>query len=222
MQIVLGHREQDADRLQLRDDDDAVGVAGRHIVALVDLTQADAAIERRHDPAIGQVNFGGFDRSLVGFHRALILSNESHLGIQRLMRHRVLRRQPLVSRQVHLRALEHGLVACQLPLGLRERCFVWPRIDLREQVAFLDVIAFREIDLLHVAADLRADRHGCQRRHGAERIDVDPDVALADHLGDNRHRRGIAAAIALLRSRALPGPPDDTGDHQQDEEGSQD
>jgi hypothetical protein len=208
--------------LQLRDDDDAVGIAGRHIVALIDLTQSDAAVERRNDPAICQVNFRGFHRGLVGFHRALILGNQSHLGIECLMRHSVLRRQSLVSRQIDLRALEHGFVPRQLPLGLRQCGFKRPRIDLCEQVAFLDVITFREIDFHHVAADLRADRHGSQRSHGAQRVDVDSDVALADYFGDDRHRRGIAAVIALLRSRALLGPPDDTGDHQQDEEGGQD
>ena len=133
--------------MQLRDDDDAVGVAGRHVVALVDLTQADAAVERRHDTAVSEVDLGGFHRRLVGFYRALILGDQSDLRIQRLVRHGVLRRQSLVARQVDLRALEHGLVARQLPLGLRQGCFIWPRIDFREQVAFLDLVAFGEIDL---------------------------------------------------------------------------
>jgi len=47
------------------------------------------------------------------------------------------------------------------------------------------------------------------------------DIALADNLGHNRHRRGIAAATGLLRRAALPGPPDDAGDNQQSQDGCQ-
>src|ERR1700722_6090878 len=206
--------------MQLCNDDDTIGVARRDIVTLIDLTYPDAAVERRQDPAIGQVDLCGFHGCLIRFHRALILGDESDLSIQRLMRHGVLRCQPLVSRQVDLRALEHGFVARQLSLGLRQCRFIWPRIDLREQIAFLDIITFREIDPLHVTADLRADRHGCERRHGAQCVDVDPDVAFADDFWNDRHRSGIAAVA--LRRRSLLGPPDDAADDQQDDDGCQD
>ena len=45
--IVLGNREDDGDRLQLVDEHDAVRVARRDIVALIDLAQSDSAGDRR-------------------------------------------------------------------------------------------------------------------------------------------------------------------------------
>ena len=45
----------------LGDHDEAVGVARRDVVALVDLTQPDPAVERRDDLAVGEVDLGRFD-----------------------------------------------------------------------------------------------------------------------------------------------------------------
>ena len=223
LQIVLGHREQHADRLQLRDDDDAVGVARRDVVALVDLAQSDAAVERRQDVAILQVDLGGLDRGGIGFHRALILRDQRDLRVERLARHRVLRGQPLVAREIDLRALQQRLVARQIALGLRQRRLIGPRVDLGDQIAFLDLVAFLEIDLDQIAADLASDRDGRERGDGAERIEIDSDVALADGLRHDRHRRRVAAAAPLrLGCGLVLGPPDDAGDDQQQHEAGRD
>ncbi len=95
-----------------------------------------------------QVHFGGLDRGFVGFHRALILRDQRHLGIERLARHRILRGQPLIAGEIDLRALQQRLVARQIAVGLGERGFIRPRVDFGEQIAFLDLVAFLENDLL--------------------------------------------------------------------------
>src|SRR6202044_3871831 len=47
--VILGDRKDDADRLHLIDHDDAVRIAGRHIVTLVDLAKPHAAVDGRDD-----------------------------------------------------------------------------------------------------------------------------------------------------------------------------
>ncbi|OIQ74046.1 hypothetical protein GALL_443110 [mine drainage metagenome] len=168
-----------------------------------------------------QIHPGGLPRCPVGFDGALVLRDECDLGIQRLARHGILRRQALVAGQIDLSAFQHGFVARELPLGLRQGGFIRPRIDLREQIALLDLVAFLEVDLHQIAADLGSDGHGRQRSHRAEGVEVDPDIALADNLRNNGHRRGIPATSALLRRNPLSAPPDDAGDNQQGQDGCQ-
>ena len=64
--VVLGNREDDGDRLQLRDHDEAVGVGRVHDVARIDLAQSDAAADRRGDARVGELQLGVVDRALVG------------------------------------------------------------------------------------------------------------------------------------------------------------
>ena len=45
--VVLGNRIYHGDRLQLRDDDEAVGIRRVNDVARIDLAQSDAAADRR-------------------------------------------------------------------------------------------------------------------------------------------------------------------------------
>ena len=139
----------------------------------------------------------------VGFHRALILRDQRYLGVERLARHRVLRGETLIARQIDLSALQQRLVAHQIAVGLRQRRLIRTRVNFRDQIAFLDLIAFLEIDLQQIATDLAADRHGRKRGHSAQRIEVDSDVALADGLGNDRHRGGVAPAAPLAFGRGL-------------------
>src|ERR1700722_7064095 len=185
LDVVFREREQHADRLQLRDHDETVGVAGRHVVALVHQAQTDTAVQRRNDAAILQVYLGGLDSRAVGFDRALILRDQRDLRIQCLTRHGVLRCQTLVAGQIDLGALQQRFITRQIAVRLGQGSLVWPRSDLREQVALLDVIAFLEIDLHQVTADLGPDGHGRERGYRTEGVEVDPDIALAYDLGHN-------------------------------------
>ena len=170
------------------------------------------------------MSWADFDRGLIGFHRALVLRDQRHLRVERLARNGVLRGQALIAREVDLGALQQRLVAGQLAVGLRQRGFIGPRIDLGEQVALLDLVTFLEGDLLQVTADLASDRHRRQRRHGAERVQIDVDVALADHFRHDRHRRGVAAVApaGLLRRGAVLGPPDDARHNDQQQQAGSD
>ena len=116
-------------------------------------------------------------------------ADQRNLGVQRLVRHGILRRQALVAGEIDLRALQQGLVARELSALLRERCFIGPRIDLGEQVAFLDLVAFLEDDANQIAADLGSDGDGGKRGDGPQRIEVDSNIARADRFRNDRHRR---------------------------------
>ena len=91
--------------------------------------------------AILQVDFGGLHRGTVRLDRALVLGDQGHLGIESLARHGVLCRQALVAGQVNLGAFQQRFVARQIALRLRQRGLIGPRVDFREQIAFLDVLA---------------------------------------------------------------------------------
>ena len=129
--------------------------AGLHVVAGIDLAQADPPVDRRDDVAIGQVQLGAVDRALVGLHRARVLLHQEALVVDLLLGDRILPPQRLVALQVGLRLLQQPLVVRELALRLLQRHLVGPRVDLRQEVALLDHLAFLEADLGQLAVDLR-------------------------------------------------------------------
>ena len=72
---------------------------------------------------------------------------------------------------------------------------VGPRIDLRQEVALLDQLAFGEADFGELAVDLGLHGHGRERRDGAERIDDDADIAERDGRGADRLQRRLAGSV---------------------------
>ncbi len=80
-----------------------------------------------------------------------------------------------------------------MSLRLGERGLVGARIDLGDEVAGLDGLAFGEADALQGARDLGADGHGLERRHGAEGVDGEGHVA-------ERHRRNPDGLRRVRRS----------------------
>jgi len=71
-------------------------------------------------------------------------------------------------------------------LGLLQQRGVRARIDLREEIAFANVLALAEGYLLHLAVDSHLDGDGVVSLHGAEADAVDGEVSLFN--GTRRHR----------------------------------
>ena len=69
-QVVLRQREEDRDRIELRDDDDAGRVGGVHEVARVDQAHAGHAVDRRGDARVVELQLRVLDLRLVGLHVA--------------------------------------------------------------------------------------------------------------------------------------------------------
>ena len=78
--------------------------------------------------------------------------------------------------QVELRVLELRLIARHLPLGLGELHLERTGIDLREQVALLDELAFAERDPDELAVDAAPDGDGVHRGHRTEARQVNVEV----------------------------------------------
>ena len=187
-QLVLRQREDCRDRLQLGDDNDTVSIARLHVIAGIHLAQPDPAADRRDDPAVGQVQFLCIDLRLIGLHGAAVLLDQRGLSVERLARDRVLCHQRLVTSQIDLGVLEHRLILGELSFRLSQRNLIRPRVDLREEIALVDHLAFLEGALDQLAVDLRLDRDHGQRRHRTEPAQHDRHVALLDRGSTDRHR----------------------------------
>ena len=190
---VLRNGIEHGDRLELRDDDDAVGVAGVHDVAGIDLPQAEAAADRRGDARIGELQPRVLHLTRVHADRAFVLAHERSLGVDLLLGDRILLEERVVALEVEPRVLEERPVARELSLGLLELHLEGARIDLGKELALLHKMAFLEEHAHELAIDAGLHRHCAQRCHGAEPIDDDVDVALCRRHGNDRRAQRRAA-----------------------------
>ncbi len=169
--------------------------------------QSHQAGDRRRDVAIDQIQLGVVDLRLVGFDGALILSHQRRLGVQLLLRNRVLLDQRLVSIQIEVRVLEQRLIVDELTFRLLQLHFIRPRIDLLQQIALMNDLPLFEQHLHQLPGDAGIHGDGVNGRHRAQTRNENLDVALR---GSRRHhlRRTSAPAApspASALRRALPG-----------------
>ena len=103
-----------------------------------------------------------------------------------------------------MRLGEQRMVLGELTLRLSERRLIGPRVDLGEEVALLDHLAFGEAQFHQHPGDLGADCHRLERRDGAQRIEGDRHVAERDRRDPHALRRplGRRRLHALARRRA--------------------
>ena len=149
----------------------------------------------------------GLDRGLVGRDRGLELIDLALLLVDDLLRGDVREHQGLRACEVFLGRGELGLVLGLLGLGLVERGLEQPRIDLRQHVALLDVLAFGEQHLLQLAVDLGMNGHGERRLHGPQPGQIDRHVLPADHGDAHRHAGARGRARGVRRPRPLHAIP---------------
>ena len=206
----LRERGTAPNRPHLRDEDDAVGVVGVHQIARVHLPEAEAAVDGRDDPRIGQLKLRAVDLCLVGLERAAILLDQRFLRRHLLPGDQALGRQLRVAHQVALGILQPGFVFLHLALGLRQRHFVRSRVDLGQELACGDALAFGELHAIQSAVEPRADGHGVEWCHRTERANLHIDGVAADRHGvDRRPPVRVARAeerVALRRRRGRPAP----------------
>ena len=104
--------------------------------------------------------------------------------------------------QIEIGIGEIGFVLGLLGGGLIERRLERPRIDLDQGVAFLDELAFLEVDLVDLAVDPGADHDGVEALNGAEPGQVDRKVGLLDRSdfhGDGGAGGGALLSVSLCR-----------------------
>ncbi len=88
-----------------------------------------------------------------------------------------------VALQVEIGVGQIGFVLRLLGLGLIERRLEGPRIDLGQQVALFDELAFLEGDLVDLAVDAGAHHDGVETLHGSEPGQIDREIGLLDRGG---------------------------------------
>src|SRR5471032_1862502 len=160
--------------------------------------------------------------------------HQRYLGIELLFRNRILGQQTLVAGQVDPGVFQLRLVAQQRALRLVQAGLEGARIDLRQLLAGLHLLAFDKIEALQHAADLGVHDGGIRGGNIAYRRDQHADILLARHLhGNRRWRRGpapwpslsmcappatfmrLACSLALGLLMGVPPPAASAGNSQQ-------
>ena len=144
-----------------------------HDVAGVDQARSHAAVHRRGDAGEAQLHLGELHLCGVGLHGRFELVHQRLLRVDLLLRGGVLRDQRGVALEVGARVDELGLVLGFCRLRLCELGLQRARVELREQLAGLDVLPFDKADLVELPVDARLDR---DRGHGGNRRLLDSVV----------------------------------------------
>jgi hypothetical protein len=103
--------------------------------------------------------------------------------------------------------IEKSLIVDELTLELSFGQLKRTRVDLRQEIAFLDRLAFLEADFEKLSVDLGLHRHGRKRRHRAEGSHDDFDIAGADGGHADRLRRGFLTTARLSWRPKRPRDP---------------
>ena len=171
--------------------------------------KAGAARNRRRDGRVVELRPRGVDRRGVGGDRGGELQHRAHSACRAAAwwRSPAWRAWRSASRS-SLGVGEIGLVLRFLGHRLLERGLEGPRIDLGEQVALLDHLAFLEGDLHDLAVDPGADHNGVVGLDLADALKDDREIGALDRRDGDDDRRGaraFAAAGSSRRGRGLSG-----------------
>src|SRR5215475_10796824 len=173
--------------MQLRDDHDAGLIACVNDIANVDKSHTGAAINRRFDVAIIEIDLS----SLGGGFRFLRVR---HSSIVVLLRYYISRTQISLPLQCYL--IQRGLRFC-----LVERRLIRLWIDNGEQIARFHILAFRKIDLHKRAIDSCVYGDGVESLHRPQSVEIDRHVLLLDLTCDHRHRTAWPRTASSWGSR---------------------
>ena len=199
----LRQREDQRNRIELRDDDEAVRSRRTDDVADVDLTNPDHAIDRRGQARVAELHLRGVDQRLIGLDGRRQLPHLRLLGFEQLRSGPALLPQCGVAGEIGLGVDELGLIALKVGSVLIDQGLVGARIDLRQQVAGMHGLAFGEVDADDLPLDLGAHDVGVVRDHRADAGKIDRHVMLGDRCGDDRHRRRSRRGIGLLQGMTV-------------------
>ena len=198
-QLLFRRGEDDGDRLDLGDRHDAGLGRGIDDVADVDLTQAGDAGDRRLDLGIVELGLGVEDRRIVGRDLRGQLRNGGALGVGLLPGREFA--ELGVALQIQIGVGEIGLILGLLGLGLVQRRLIRPGIDLDQQIALVDRLAFLEGDLVDLAIDAGPHQDGIEALNGTEAGQIDRKVRFfdgSDGDGNGGNCAPMPAALAVV------------------------
>src|SRR5438105_4473730 len=156
-ELTFGQGEDDGNRLELGDDDEAGRIGRMHDVALIDQSNAGPAGQWGGNRRVVELGFRAVDSRLIAADLRLELGYRSTLRVDLLFWGETARRQIAKSLQVEFCVGEIGFVLHLCCCRLIIRGLKGPRIDLRQEIARLDVLTFGESDLCQLAIDPRLD-----------------------------------------------------------------
>lgn len=135
------------------------------------------------------MRLGVVDGRLIPFDLRGEFIDRRLLRVELLPRNGILLGESGVAHKVELRVLEIRLVLRLFRDCLIERRLIRARIDLNENVAFLDHLALFEVDLDDLAIDSASHKNGLVRFDDAEPVQIDWEIGffrLRDGDGDGR------------------------------------
>src|SRR6266436_6701496 len=188
-QTRIGKRKYQRNWMELRHDDEAVGIRRADDVADVDLTNTYHAIDRGRQARVAELDLRGVNQGLIGLDSRPQLPHLRLLGLDQLWRGPTLVSQLGVAFEIGLGIDELGLVALQVSGVLVDQGLIGTRIDLREQIAGMHGLAFGEVDAVDLPLDVGAHHVGVVRDHRADTGKIDRHVVLGDRPTDDRRRR---------------------------------
>ena len=145
---------------------------------------------------------------LIGLNRGFELTHQRRLRVDLLLR---VGERPgrLVALEIELGVLELRLVLGLGRFRLIKRRLERTRIDLSQNVARFDVLAFGESDLVQLAIDPDLHGDGVEGLDGAESREVNRDILLLGHAdggGDRLRFRGRRSGMRRRRGAARQTP----------------
>ena len=188
-QLGLREREDQRDRLDLRDDHETVRIGRVNDVADVDLPDAGDARDRRCQPCITELDVGLIDERAVGLDRALQLRDLRRLRFHQLRRGIALVAELVIAGEIGLCIGELCAVALEIGGQLVDLGLVRARIDLREEVSRLDGLSLDKRDLGELALNLASNDVGVVGDDGTDAAQVDRHVLAGDGRGNHGYLR---------------------------------
>jgi len=217
-EVVFWDGEDHGDGLNLRDNGERE-ISGRlHDVAGIDETQADPSGDWRDDVAIVHLDLIELDHAFVEFQSALLLENDFFLIVESLFRDGVAVPGIVITLEVHLCLGEKIGVAFERTLCLKQGGLVGAGVNVNQRIAFADELALLVMDSGDDAVYLAGDRGRVNGRDGADRIEVDADVALLRGCTHEVDRATATSGRFRGGRRSVTLAQDEVESHREDEE----
>src|SRR5215467_923909 len=194
---VLWQPEHHRNRLNLRDNDQSVRVGSTDNVAPIHQSYSGAAADRRHDRRVSELYGRVVDCGLVSLHGRLKLNDQRTLRVDGLSGRIFTRGQSSRALIVEPGVRQQSFVACLRRLCLCKLCLKWTWVNLRQDVALVDVLAFDERYLVQVSVDPYLHRDIIECTDNSNTVKVHRYILTLHH----RRLDGNARCRGSLRRR---------------------